>query len=154
MSAFLRAKVWAWFMPLAAFANFLMMLTHFFVGADRALLPFAFLTITPMAFGLVGLGIGLGARFPRFGADNAVAVTTGLGGVMFMLTSAVLAVVVTLVAVLPTVACLKIIRHGRMLGPVAFVIAGVCAVAVVLLPLLASRQALRIGRRYLEEGGG
>ncbi len=35
MSAFLRAKVWAWFIPMAVFANLLMVLTHVFVGADN-----------------------------------------------------------------------------------------------------------------------
>ena len=70
-----------------------------------------------------------------------------------MLTSAGLAVAVTLVSVFPTVVFLKIIRQGRALGPAALVVAGVCAVVVVLLPVLVSRQALQLGRRRLEEGG-
>ena len=38
-----------------------------------------------MSFALVGLATGLGARYPRFAADNATQVAGSYGGVAFMI---------------------------------------------------------------------
>jgi ABC-2 type transport system permease protein len=150
MASYLEAKVWEWFPPLAAFANLLLVLTHLSIGADRALLPLGCATVTPLILGLTGLGIGLGGRFPRFGADNAVAVTTGLGGVLFMLASAVLAVLVTVVAIAPTVLVVRMVREARVLDVPMSAVAVACALATVFIPVLAGRWALRIGERHLD----
>ena len=48
-----------------------------------------------MSIAMVGLAIGLGARYPRFGADNPSQVAGSYGGVMFM----VLAVLYILVMI-------------------------------------------------------
>ena len=49
-----------------------------------------------MAFALVGLGTGLGARYPRFAADNPSQVAGSYGGVAFMIV-AVLFILVMIV---------------------------------------------------------
>jgi hypothetical protein len=51
-----------------------------------------------MSFALVGLATGLGARYPRFAADNPSQVAGSYGGVAFMI-AAVLFVIVTIVLV-------------------------------------------------------
>ena len=38
-----------------------------------------------MSFALVGLAIGLGARYPRFNAENPTQVAGSYGGVAFMI---------------------------------------------------------------------
>jgi ABC-2 type transport system permease protein len=40
-------------------------------------------------FGIVALGIGLGALYPNFKFENIAQVATGFGGVMYMIVSAI-----------------------------------------------------------------
>jgi len=43
------------------------------------------LTIFSMVFGITALGIGLGAAFPNFRAENLTQVATGFGGLLYMI---------------------------------------------------------------------
>lgn len=43
------------------------------------------LTIFSMVFGITALGIGLGAAFPNFKAENLTQVATGFGGLLYMI---------------------------------------------------------------------
>ena len=63
-----------------------------FLGVDPFLKVVTALAIVFMSFALVGLAIGLGARYPRFGADPSQ-VAGSYGGVAFMM-QAVLFVIV------------------------------------------------------------
>ena len=50
-------------------------------------------------FGIVALGIGFGALYPKFNYENIAQVSTGFGGMMFMIFSAIfLGVVIVLEA--------------------------------------------------------
>jgi len=40
-----------------------------------------------MTFGIVGLGTGIGAIYPRFNVENVAKIATGFGGLVFMLFS-------------------------------------------------------------------
>jgi hypothetical protein len=64
------------------------------LGVDPLLKVVAALAILFMSFALVGLAIGLGARYPRFGGDPSQ-VAGSYGGVAFMM-QAVLFVMVTI----------------------------------------------------------
>jgi ABC-2 type transport system permease protein len=46
-------------------------------------------SITMITFALTGLGVGLGAAYPRFKYENAVQIITGAGGLIFMVISLV-----------------------------------------------------------------
>ena len=68
-----------------------------FLGVDPFLKLVAAATIVLMTFALVGLATGLGARYPRFGADPTQAAGS-YGGVAFMIL-AVLFILLTIVLV-------------------------------------------------------
>ena len=53
----------------------------------------AALAIVLLTFALVGLAVGLGARYPRFGADASQAAGS-YGGVMFMILAVMLIIIV------------------------------------------------------------
>ena len=56
-----------------------------FLGVDPFLKVVTAVGITFMSLALVGLATGLGARYPRFSADNATQVAGSPGGVAFMI---------------------------------------------------------------------
>jgi Putative ATP-binding cassette/Transglutaminase-like superfamily len=66
-----------------------------FLGALPFLQVLCAAAIVLMSFGLVGLAAGLGARYPRFSAENLTQVAGSYGGVAFMVL-AVLFILVTI----------------------------------------------------------
>jgi ABC-2 type transport system permease protein len=89
---FLWSKFWTGFVPVLLLTEVLTIAANEFLGVDPFLKLVTALAIVLMAFALVGLAIGLGARYPRFGADPSQ-VAGSYGGVMFMM-QAVLFIIV------------------------------------------------------------
>jgi hypothetical protein len=102
-----------------------------------------------MSFALVGLAIGLGARYPRFDADPTQ-VAGSYGGVAFMI-QAVLFVIV-MIALLGWPASIYLFQHVRrapltgsqqMLMAICFVSAASISVTTWLASMRSGIQALR-----------
>jgi ABC-2 type transport system permease protein len=94
---FLWSKFWIGLLPVLVFTEGLTIAANQFLGVDPFLKLVAAATIVLMTFGLVGLATGLGARYPRFGADPTQAAGS-YGGVAFMIL-AVLFILLTIVLV-------------------------------------------------------
>ena len=95
---FLWSKFWTGLVPVLLLSECLTIAGNELLGVDPFLKRVAAVTIVFMSFALVGLATGLGARYPRFAADNATQVAGSYGGVAFMIL-AVLFVIVTIVLV-------------------------------------------------------
>ena len=95
MRDFLWSKFWTGLLPVLTLTEVLTIAANQFLGVDPFLKAMAALAILFMSFALVGLAIGLGARYPRFNAD-ATQVAGSYGGVAFMI-QAVLFVIVMIV---------------------------------------------------------
>jgi ABC-2 type transport system permease protein len=149
---FLDAKAGSLAVILAVFANLVMVTTHLFLRTDPLLSLASLLTMTPLVVGVVWLGIGLGARYPRFDADSAAAIATGLGGVLFMLCASAVLVTVVLASIAPTVTLIQVLRRGFVPDPTVLAISLAGALLVVVVPLAAGRLAMRVGARHLEKG--
>jgi ABC-2 type transport system permease protein len=91
---FLWSKFWTGFVPVFVLTEALTITANEFLGVDPLLKTMAAFAILLMSFALVGLAIGLGARYPRFGSDPSQAAGS-YGGVAFM-TQAVLFVIVVI----------------------------------------------------------
>jgi ABC-2 type transport system permease protein len=98
LADFLWSKFWTGFVPVLLLTEGLTIAGNHFLGVDPFLKAVSAVTIAFMTLALVGLAIGLGARYPRFAADNATQVAGSPGGVAFMIT-AVLFVLVVIVLV-------------------------------------------------------
>jgi len=92
---FLWSKFWTGLVPVLVLTEGLTIVANEFMGIDPFLKVVAAATVVFMSFALVGLATGLGARYPRFGADNANQVAGSYGGVAFMIV-AVLFVLTTI----------------------------------------------------------
>jgi ABC-2 type transport system permease protein len=92
---FLWSKFWTAFVPVLALTEVLTVAANEFLGIDPFLKIVTALAIVFMTFALVGLAVGLGARYPRFGGDPSQ-VAGSYGGVAFMM-QAVLFVIVMIV---------------------------------------------------------
>jgi ABC-2 type transport system permease protein len=92
---FLWSKFWIGLAPVLVLSEGLTIAANHFLGVDPFLKIVAAIAIVFMSFALVGLATGLGARYPRFAADNASQVAGSFGGIAFM----VLAVLFVLVII-------------------------------------------------------
>jgi ABC-2 type transport system permease protein len=95
MSDFLWSKFWTGLVPLLLFIEGLTIAANELMGVDPVLKVVAVVAVGLMTFALVGLATGLGARYPRFGAD-ATQAAGSYGGVAFMVL-AVLYIIVMIV---------------------------------------------------------
>jgi len=95
MSDFLWSKFWTGLLPVMTLATGLTVVANELLGVDPFLRVLTAIAIVCMSVSLVGLAAGLGARYPRFAADNVTQVAGSYGGVMFMIL-AVLFIVVTI----------------------------------------------------------
>jgi len=92
---FLWSKFWAGLVPLLLFTEGLTIAANELMGVDPFLKIVAALAVVFMTCALVGLAVGLGAMYPRFGAD-ATQAAGSYGGVAFMIL-AVLYIIATIV---------------------------------------------------------
>jgi ABC-2 type transport system permease protein len=92
LRSFLWSKFWAGLLPVLILTEGLTITANHFLGIDPFLRVVSAVAVFMMSFALVGLATGLGARYPRFNADNPSQVAGSYGGVAFM----ILAVVVVI----------------------------------------------------------
>jgi ABC-2 type transport system permease protein len=146
---FLWSKFWTGLVPVLVLTEVLTIAGNEFLGVDPFVKVMAALAIVFMSFALVGLAIGLGARYPRFDADPTQ-VAGSYGGVAFMI-QAVLFVIV-MIALLGWPASIYLFQHVRrapltgsqqMLMAICFVSAASISVTTWLASMRSGIQALR-----------
>src|SRR3954452_10372865 len=81
---FLWSKFWIGLIPVFLLTEGLTLAANHFLGIDPFLELVAAAAIAFMSLALVGLAAGLGARYPRFNAENPSQVAGSYGGIAFM----------------------------------------------------------------------
>lgn len=84
MHDFLWSKFWTGLLPVLSLTEVLTIVANEFLGVDPFLKVVSAVAVVFMSLALVGLAIGLGARYPRFAADNPSQVAGSYGGISFM----------------------------------------------------------------------
>jgi ABC-2 type transport system permease protein len=151
MHDFLWSKFWTSVIPVLLFTEGLTIAANQLLGVDPFLKLVAAGGIIVMTLALVGLAIGLGARYPRFGAD-ATQAAGSYGGVMFMIL-AVLVILVTIVLLGWPSSIYLLSQSGQFryrLTPERQAIMAVCFTAAVAVCLTTWWTAMRSGVRALE----
>jgi ABC-2 type transport system permease protein len=82
---FLWSKFWTGLVPVFVLTETLTVVANEFLGVDPFLKAVSAAAVVFMSLALVGLATGLGARYPRFAAENASQVAGSYGGVAFMI---------------------------------------------------------------------
>ncbi|HRY28608.1 MAG TPA: hypothetical protein P5079_01075 [Elusimicrobiota bacterium] len=144
----LMEKVLLGFFPLCVLGVALVWASNRLLGVDVFVTRLSVTTIGVMSFALCAMGVGLGARFPRFGVENVPQIETSPGGLLFMVSSLFyVGATISLEAVLMRMHYYSVVRANSAWDApgTALVLAALFLLnaAVVLGPLLA-------GKRYLE----
>jgi ABC-2 type transport system permease protein len=79
------AKFWVGLAPLLVLGEVLVLATNSYLRVMPFMTWLSSLTLFGMTFGVVSLGLAVGAAFPNFDADNAARVAAGAGGLLYMI---------------------------------------------------------------------
>lgn len=138
----LRAKFIGWFIPVATVSSLLFAVgTHVLIGRWELTLFYGILSFF-VSYGIVGMGIGLGAYFADFSWEHPSQLALSLGSFVYMLSSSLL----VLLNMFPMGLLLQLIlAKNPSTGHVALIV--IVALAIASLNIGAAKLAMRLGLR-------
>ena len=146
---FLWSKFWTGLVPILVFTEGLTIAANEFLDVDPFLKILAAAAIVFMNFALVGLATGLGARYPRFGADPTQAAGS-YGGIAFMILGVLYIIVMIVLLGWPSSLWMfSRMRGFRLSAAREFMMVASFALAAVL-SVVTWLSAMRSGVRALE----
>lgn len=154
LKRFLWTKFFIYAPPLVLIAEVLIMASNYLLDAEPFMMILSGVTIFFLTLGIVAIGIGLGAAYPRFESENIVQVATGFGGMMFMITAAIFVGLVVVLEAWPVYVIFTHLRFGRDVETWKWIIIGLCFAAVVALNALAVWLPMKIGLNRLSAREG
>jgi ABC-2 type transport system permease protein len=89
LKTFLWIKYFIYFVPLLVLTEVLIIATNILLQVSPFMMWLSIITILFVVPTVVALGIGLGAAYPDFNAENAAQAITSFGGLIFMMLAAV-----------------------------------------------------------------
>jgi ABC-2 type transport system permease protein len=154
LRSFLWSKFWAGLIPVLLLTELLTVVANNFLGVAPLLRGVAAVTVFFMSLALVGLATGLGARYPRFNADNPSQVAGSYGGVAFMIAAVLFMLMLTALVGWPSSMYLWYAANSPRGIPAEMIVtAAACAFAAVALSLGTWWFGMRTGVRALEAMG-
>ncbi|MDD5259000.1 MAG: hypothetical protein PHD29_03475 [bacterium] len=87
VNRFMWEKFWLSLIPLLVLSTALIWFSNIVLKASPAMMAFTTATVFFQTIGLTGMGIGMGAYFPRFKVENIAQIESSMGGVLYMVFS-------------------------------------------------------------------
>jgi ABC-2 type transport system permease protein len=146
----LWTKYWVGVTPLLVLALAITIGTNLILEVGGFMMALSVATVSAATCAIAALALGFGTVFPRLDTDNAAQISTGFGGLLFMMTAiAYLGAVISLEA-WPVYAILQARLHGLPLGAVRWsgLIGGLLGALV--LSGIATILPLRIAARRIQ----
>jgi len=149
LDQFLWSKFWTAIPPLLVLSQILTLASNHFLGATTFMTVLSAFTILCVTFGIVGLGVGMGAIFPRFKFENVTQIAGSAGGLLYMIAATSFVAVVLFLEAVPVYLYLNAEYRGLPLEPRAWLIIAGTLLCVLVLNALAVWLPMRMGARHL-----
>jgi ABC-2 type transport system permease protein len=150
MKAFLWSKFWTGLLPILVLAEALTIVSNEFLGTHPFLKLMSAAAIFCMTFALVGLAAGMGARYPRFKAENVTQVAGSYGGVAYMILAVLYIVVEIALLAWPSSVFLWSLYTQSMIPTGRAALMGVSFGLALVLSIVTFLVPMRRGVRELE----
>jgi ABC-2 type transport system permease protein len=147
---FLWSKFWTGLVPILILTEGLIVAGNELLGVDPFLKRMCAVAVIFMAFALVGLGTGLGARYPRFAADNPSQVAGSYGGVAFMIVAVLFILVMIALLGWPSSVYLFNQVRNRPLTSAQQILIVLCFASAAALSIATWLLGMRTGVRALQ----
>jgi ABC-2 type transport system permease protein len=151
---FLWSKFWIGLVPvlvLLVLTEALIVAGNQLLGVDPFLKVVGAVSILFMSFALVGLATGLGARYPRFSADNASQVAGSYGGIAYMVMAVLFVLVIVALVGWPSSVYLLHQTSHLPLGPTEQLEIFGCLAAAAAISIAVWWLGMKSGIRALTE---
>jgi ABC-2 type transport system permease protein len=149
LRTFLRIKFFIYYLPLLVLTEVLTVATNLLLQVTPFMMALSTVTVFFIVPGIVALGIGLGAAFPDFKAENPTQTVTSFGGLMFMIACTLYIGVVVLLEAGPVYRIFMADLHGRALSTAVWLWTVAAFGTAFTLSLLAIVLPLRFGEKRL-----
>jgi ABC-2 type transport system permease protein len=150
MGKLLWSKFWTALPPLLLLSQLLTLVSNHFLGATAFMTVLSSVTILLVTFGIVGLGVGMGAAFPKFKFENVTQIAGSTGGLLYMMAATSFVAGVLFLEAVPVYLVLSSQYRGVPLSTRAILVSALALGGVVVLNLVAVFVPMRFGRRKLE----
>ncbi|MEE8128103.1 MAG: hypothetical protein V3T45_06075, partial [Nitrospinaceae bacterium] len=87
MESFLMAKFLMYFPPLLLIGEFLVIVSNILLQVDTYVMGVSIIGILFITIGVVGMAVGMGAMYPKFNYENISEISSGTGGILFIISS-------------------------------------------------------------------
>lgn len=146
---FLWIKFWVYYPPLLVLTEFLILTTNILLQVTAFMMLLSIATVFFLVPAIVAMGIGIGAAYPDFKAENPSQVVTSFGGLLFMILCTCLIAAVIAVEAGPVYHIFMAGYWDRNLSFFQMLWAGGSFAVVLLLSLAAIFMAMRFGEKRL-----
>jgi ABC-2 type transport system permease protein len=152
----LRLKRYLWgkylffVFPILILAEFLIIGTNLLLEVTPLMMVLSTVTIGLMVFGIVALGIGFGARHPRFRHENIGQVATGFGGFLYMVVSSLFIGLVIILEAGPVYILFMAGVRDRVVSPMEWLFIILSFAAVLMINWTAVFRPMKIGLKALQ----
>jgi ABC-2 type transport system permease protein len=151
LRSLLWCKYWVGIAPLLILAVSLTVGTNIILRVDSIMMVLSIVTIVMMTFAIASIALGFGAAFPRFETDNAADISTGFGGMIFMMSAIAYLVAVVALEAWPVYSILRSRSEGLALTSAQLTALGVglglaLVVTTIAIVIPISRSKLRAPR--------
>ncbi len=147
--SFLLIKFFIYYLPLLALTETLIVGTNLLLKVTPFMMALSTVTVFFLVPGIVAMGIGLGAAYPDFKAENPAQAASSFGGLVFMLTCAAYVAGVILLQAGPVYRLFMADLHGRSLSALVWLWIVAAFGAAFILSILAIILPLRFGEKRL-----
>ena len=151
LKAFLWIKFFIYYVPLLILAEALVIATNILLSVTPFMMALSTVTVFLLVPGIISMGIGFGAAYPDFKAENPTQTVTSFGGLVFMIVCAAFIGLVILIEAGPVYNLFMAEMRGKVLSPAAWLwIIGSFA-AVFVFSLMAVALPIRFGEKRLSD---
>ncbi|EFK09039.1 conserved hypothetical protein [delta proteobacterium NaphS2] len=153
LGRYLWGKYFFFLVPMLFLGMILIVVTNNFLQVSRFMMALSSATMFFMVFGIVSLGIGFGAMYPRFDHENIGQVATGFGGLLYMMVSALFIGAVVVLEAGPVYLLFMSQMKGRVISAMEQVYMVVSFAGVLALTAAAIWKPMGMGLKALAGSG-
>ena len=147
---FLWGKFAVYLLPMLVLGEVLIVFTNRLLEVTPFMMGLLAVTMFFSVFAIVAMGVGFGALYPKFGHENIAQVSTGFGGVVYMMASSLFMAVVILLEAGPVyILFMAGIRQKPVTALQGLIIVSAFGLVLVV-HAVAVVKSMRMGRQALE----
>jgi ABC-2 type transport system permease protein len=151
LKAFLWIKFFIYYFPLLILTEALIVATNILLSVTPFMMTLSIVTVFFLVPGIVAMGIGLGAAYPDFKAENPTQTVTSFGGLVFMIVCAGYIGLVILIEAGPVYNLFMADIRGKTLSPAIWLWTIGSFAAAFVFSLVAIALPMRFGENRLSK---